>query len=167
MVMMVEGGEEEAVAVRLVRHQNSRRGLRVERAGEEGVRLGAPAPVEVIAARLRIHVDEARAQGCGDSEDGRELALMEGHTNSVNAVSVSADGRLAASASTDATVRIWDLVARREKSVLEGHRGFVTSVALSADGLTVLSGGGDRTMRLWQVADGRQMREFLGHKRPQ
>jgi WD40 repeat protein len=34
---------------------------------------------------------------------------MRGHTNSVTAVSVSGDGRLALSGSFDHTVRLWDL----------------------------------------------------------
>ena len=42
-------------------------------------------------------------------DTGRELARFEGHTEPVWAIDVSRDGRMAVSASTDGTVRLWGL----------------------------------------------------------
>jgi WD40 repeat protein len=44
---------------------------------------------------------------------GRCTATLEGHTDEVTNVAVSADGRLAVSGSADLTVRVWDLAGGR------------------------------------------------------
>ena len=44
-----------------------------------------------------------------DVETGRALRTLEGHTDWVNGVAVSADGRRAVSASEDRTLKVWDL----------------------------------------------------------
>ena len=57
----------------------------------------------------------------------------------VSSVAVSADGRLALSASADRTVKVWDLTSGQELRTLAGHAGEVSSVAVSADGRLALS----------------------------
>ena len=44
-----------------------------------------------------------------DLESGRELRTLEGHSNWVNGVAVTGDGRRAVSASGDNTLKVWDL----------------------------------------------------------
>jgi WD40 repeat protein len=49
------------------------------------------------------------------------LRTLKGHTNSVNAVAVTADGRRAVSASADQTLRLWDLANGQTIRTFEGH----------------------------------------------
>ncbi|MCC5617840.1 hypothetical protein LC605_22685 [Nostoc sp. CHAB 5836] len=78
----------------------------------------------------------------------REQNRLQGHTNFVQSVSFSPDGKLLATASYDNTAKLW----RRDGSlfkILEGHTQPVMSVRFSPDGKTIASGSQDGTVRLW------------------
>ncbi|MFI2505786.1 protein kinase [Streptomyces sp. NPDC018972] len=83
---------------------------------------------------------------------------LTGHTGYITRIDLSADGRLAASASGDRTVRLWDLAGARCVGVLTGHAHLVEEISLSPDGSRLLSLGRDRTARLWDVASGTCLR---------
>jgi WD40 repeat protein len=82
------------------------------------------------------------------------VVTLRGHGMAVWAVAFSPDGTLLASASSDRTVKVWEVAAGKEKFTLKGHANFVTCVAFSPDGATLASGGYDATVRLWDVATG-------------
>src|SRR5690606_35798789 len=75
-----------------------------------------------------------------------------GHEGPVLAVTVSPDGRLAASGGADGRLRLWMLAERRTVHSFEGHTGPVWDVAFSPDGKTLLSAGADGVVKLWDIA---------------
>ncbi len=78
------------------------------------------------------------------------MTLTE-HTAGVNAVAFSPTEDLLASASSDKTIRLWDLNTGKAVATLVGHEGEVISLAFEADGRYLVSGSRDTTMRVWDV----------------
>jgi WD40 repeat protein len=79
-------------------------------------------------------------------------------------VALSADGRRAVSASSDNTLKIWDVDSGMEVRTLAGHSSFVNGVALSADGRLAVSASADKTLKVWDVGTGRELSTLAGHK---
>lgn len=97
-----------------------------------------------------------------DGNDGRLVATLKGHLQSVNCVAWAPDGYRIASASDDRTIRIWRADDGLMLSTLVGHSGRVYSIAWSPDGLRVASASHDNTVRIWQ-ADGSLTFTLHGH----
>jgi len=90
------------------------------------------------------------------------LRTFEGHTDGVNSISVSPDGRWALSGSDDKTLRLWELATCQCVRTFEQHTGVVNCVAFSPDGRLALSAS-EGTLRLWELATGRCVRAFEKH----
>ncbi|CCO28508.1 Vegetative incompatibility protein HET-E-1 [Rhizoctonia solani AG-1 IB] len=76
----------------------------------------------------------------------------EAYSNPVWGIAVSPDDTVAACASKDHTVGLWDIRAGASiVSRMKGHTSNVLSVEFSPDGKHVMSGSLDGTMRMWKV----------------
>ena len=94
------------------------------------------------------------------SGDGQPAFELVGHTQVVNQVVFSPDGKTIATASNDNSVRLWDAQTGSPLMTLSGHQGRVTRIAFSPDSSWLVSGADDNTIRRWNAVDG-QLLETL------
>ena len=64
--------------------------------------------------------------------------ILRGHTDTINRIAWSPDGRFLASPSDDQTIRIWDVARGECVAVLEGHEDMVISVAWALGSVDIL-----------------------------
>ena len=79
---------------------------------------------------------------------------LYGHTDAITDLAFKPDSRWLASASADATARLWNMEAQdpsAEAIVLTGHEEQLTSLAFTSDGLDLITGSFDTTARVWDL----------------
>ena len=104
-----------------------------------------------------------------DPQTGQPLGQpLKGHTKWVRSLAwepyhlqVMGRPRLA-SASKDATVRIWDVVSKRIEMVLSGHKGSVSCVRWGGTG-RIYTSSQDKTVKVWDASKGTLITTLTAH----
>jgi len=86
-----------------------------------------------------------------DTATWQQIAILEGHTHIVYALSLFQNDRLLASASDDRTARLWNLDTNLPVGPPIQHEDIVHSAAISADGKQLLTGCSDENAYLWDI----------------
>ena len=88
---------------------------------------------------------------------------LEGHGSRVTSVSLSPDGTTLSSASSDGTVRLWDV---ETGAVTRTFEESASSVAFSPDGTTLATGTSRGSIRIREVTTGATLATLEGHTGP-
>jgi len=144
-------------------------------------------------ALLALSLEVCRLGKSRELSDAWIVERYREHTENIDALAVTVDGRSVLSASRDGTLHLWELETGKcslswrygtqdpkamrkavADQVREGrkvnwsrlplHSGKVTAIAVSPDGHFALTGSHDKTLRLWELASGRFVRSFEGHE---
>jgi WD40 repeat protein len=91
------------------------------------------------------------------------VQTLEGHQGEVTALALHNNGKFIASASSDHTIKLWNLASYKLLFTLLGHTASVLAVAISPDGQILASGSQDCTIKIWNLSTGRLLRTLTGH----
>lgn len=84
------------------------------------------------------------------------------HAREIKAVAFSPDGTKVATASSDYTVKIWDLGNGHELLTYEGHRDVVHCLAWTPDGKNIVSAGKEKAIKVWNASTGKDVQSIRG-----
>jgi RNA polymerase sigma factor (sigma-70 family) len=97
----------------------------------------------------------AAASGPGWAE--QYLGIEDGHQEAVETLSVSPDGKIAATAGADRTIRLWDLATGKQLRQFTG-----TGATFSSDGRMFATHSGDGPVCLRELPAGKIVHQFAG-----
>ncbi len=109
---------------------------------------------KTVVGGSSISLDETNTKhiiAIWDLQSGKRLRTLEGHSNKVNSVALTADGNTIVSGSADRTVKVWDFHSGDLLCTLEGHSDEVNSVAVTRDSKNIVSSSNDCTVRIWGI----------------
>ncbi len=86
-----------------------------------------------------------------------DVVLTTGHSDQVNAMAITPDGKFLASASTDKQIKIWDIAKGMEFRTISGTDGRVEQLAFSPDNRTLAGTSFNEELLVWDVVSGREI----------
>lgn len=98
--------------------------------------------------------------------NGDAPRILSGHTSGVNALAFSADHRLLYSASSDGTLRVWDLAGGSGNRQLLRHGFGINRLVLNPDAGWLAYGALDGVTRVIDADSGAQITDFTLDRRP-
>jgi WD40 repeat protein/energy-coupling factor transporter ATP-binding protein EcfA2 len=98
-----------------------------------------------------------------DTETGKLLERLQGHTENVQAIVFVAETKVLISAGNDKRIIAWSLETGLPLLEWEAPE-IVSSLAISPDGKLLASGGEDNNITLWNAKTSEQLKVLTGHK---
>ncbi len=93
------------------------------------------------------------------------IRTLQGHSDVVAACSIVSrtDGDVVVSASSDGTLKVWDVQMGTQQLTLRGHTGAVNGCAIGPKGDYIVSASSDGTLKIWDAYTGTNDLTLYGH----
>lgn len=91
------------------------------------------------------------------------LQSFRGHRDVIHAVDIDLEGQRAVSASSDRTIKLWDLRTGAQLRTFKGHRDLVHTIAFTKNGKFAISGSDDLSLKVWDIEAGTNERTYALH----
>jgi WD40 repeat protein len=118
----------------------------------------AEAAQQRLASQRWPHIEHRWTVG-PRSQAQSELTIRA-HNNTIDALALTADGRVAVSGGPDLHVRVWDTVSGNELRPWIDHQARVVAVAVLASGRRAASASADGVLKLWAPQSGEVPRDL-------
>ena len=96
-----------------------------------------------------------------DVLSGRRLQTLKGHSNIVDVVAFSPDGKLIVTGSADQTIKLWNAATGTGLFTLRGHSSLIKSIVFSPDSKILVSGSDDATTKFWSTSTGQELATLI------
>jgi WD40 repeat protein len=87
----------------------------------------------------------------------------KGHSQRVNAIMWSPDGRRIASVSSDRSMQVWDSLTGRKFFIHRNTFGAINTVSWSPNGRYLASGSNDKAIQIWDSGTRQAISTYRGH----
>lgn len=94
---------------------------------------------------------------------GLQRLILKGHTGCIHKVQLAPNGLEVVTASSDGSIRVWDMEIGDFVLKMEDHDGPVTCFCLSKDGHILVSGGEDGVATVYDLPSGIWRHKLCGH----
>jgi WD40 repeat protein len=126
----------------------------------------AYSPNSKLIASVSLTIDEVQVWDVATGTSLHKMSVPDAEVDASSyftSIAFSPNSQWVASASTDRTVRLWDVVTGSQHHVMRGHTSWARCVAFSPDGTIIVSGSDDSTLRIWDVGTGAERLTMTGH----
>jgi hypothetical protein len=128
-------------------HQAGLNGIAVKADGKQGFSVGED--------------NQLRSWNVAGEQAGKQVKVLGNHAKPILKLAVHPTKPLLATASADATVKLWNPDSGAALKTLTGHTDWVFAVTISPDANLVASGTYNGEVKVWKVADGSVVKSFI------
>jgi WD40 repeat protein len=87
-----------------------------------------------------------------------------GHTDRINTLAITPNGKYLISGSHDNTVKLWDIKSNKEIRTFYSDSA-VQAVVVMPNGKNIIVGSSSGTIIMWDIESGKELKSWLGHKK--